>query len=253
MKPSVLIVISLFVCSCVYSQQNNFEEERPANLFPTAEIVTRYHNEWTVKNYRKRIDVFKNDIPTSGCVFFIGNSITQQGGDWSERFGGSNIKNRGIAGDVTDGVLKRLDEIVYYKPKAIFILIGINDLFNIHYKEDTKGMKYDKIIPSAHYVGKNITKIAKTLHNRLPNTKIYVRTVMPTRRDFLKEDILKVNKVINKESKKGYFALIDFYSEFVDDLGYLAKGLTNDGVHLNEAGYKKWVDIEKETVNEFYH
>ena len=36
--------------------------------------------------------------------------------------------NRG-GGDTTDGVLARLDEIIYFKPKAV-LLIGINDLWN---------------------------------------------------------------------------------------------------------------------------
>ena len=39
------------------------------------------------------------------------------------------LVNRGISGDFTNGVLARLEEITHYKPKAIFLLIGVNDLF----------------------------------------------------------------------------------------------------------------------------
>ena len=58
-------------------------------------------------------------------IIFIGNSITEGGKNWSEKFNIPNIRNRGISGDVTDGVLERLDEIIFFKPKAVFILIGI--------------------------------------------------------------------------------------------------------------------------------
>lgn len=242
----------LLAFSLVYSQEKDNPIQIPSNLFPAEKIVTRYHNGWTVGNYQKRIESFKKDVPNFGCVFFIGNSITQQVENWNEKFETENIMNRGIAGDVTDGVLKRLNEIVYYHPKAVFILIGINDLFNLHHKEEAKNLVYDKIIPSAEYVGNNIIKISKTLHKQLPDTKIFVRTVLPTNRTFLKEDILKINNLILKKEKKGYYSVIDLYSEFVNNSGFLNKDLTKDGVHLNDAGYKKWVEFEKPILNEVY-
>ena len=81
--------------------------------------------------YHKRIDEFKNNPIGSGKIVFLGNSITEAGGDWNKRFVSANkIVNRGISGDITEGVLSRLDEIIHYKPIAVFILIGINDIFN---------------------------------------------------------------------------------------------------------------------------
>ncbi|MGY5353848.1 GDSL-type esterase/lipase family protein [Wenyingzhuangia sp. IMCC45467] len=221
-------------------------------MFPVEAVVTGYHNDWTIKSYQRRIADFKKDIPEQGDVFFIGNSITQQGRDWNEKFELNHIKNRGIAGDVTDGVLARLDEIVYYQPKAIFILIGVNDLFNLHQKEDKSArFKYDKTIPSAKYVGKNIIKIAKTLHQKLPDTKLFVRTVLPTRKDFLKNDILEINKLIKKSEKKGYYTVVDLHRVFVDNFGYMKKELTKDGVHLNDKGYQQWVNFEKPLLSQF--
>ena len=43
-----------------------------------------------------------------GGIVFLGNSITEQGGDWGKRLGWSSLKNRGISGDVTEGVLRDL-------------------------------------------------------------------------------------------------------------------------------------------------
>ena len=101
-------------------------------------------------------------------------------------------------------------------------------------------------------LGKTILKIAKKIHHKSPITKIYVRTLLPTRREYLKEDILLVNKMIRKNEAKGYYEVIDFYAQFVDTKGELIEQLTKDGVHLNDKGYKKWVDFEKPIIQGLY-
>lgn len=233
-----------------FGQSSQPETKESTQLFPTKTIVSRYHNDWSQKYYPKRIQEFKKEPLESGEIVFIGNSITEGGHDWSARFGIKHIRNRGIAGDVTDGVLKRLNEIIYSKPKGVFILIGINDLFNLHHNEDNRALIYDKIVPSTEYIGKNILKIAKIIHRKSPATKIYVRTLLPSRREYIKEDILEVNKIIKKNESKGYYEVIDLYTQFADANGELPKELTKDGVHLNEKGYQKWVDFEKPIVEE---
>ncbi len=101
-------------------------------LYPAANTVIKYHNnDWSRNNYTNRIQLFKSEPLKFGEIVFIGNSLTEQGADWSIKFGIRGVRNRGIAGDVTDGVLKRLDEIIYYKPKSVFLLIGVNDIFNL--------------------------------------------------------------------------------------------------------------------------
>ncbi len=247
MKNSLLSIAVFLVFSlAIYGQKNEVTEKQLDKLYPTKEVVTRYHNTWTQKHYRSRIQSFKNEPLQEGEIVFVGNSITEQGRNWSERFGIDHIRNRGIAGDVSSGVLERLDELVYFEPKAIFILIGINDLYNIHHElEKRETIQYDKIIPSAEFVGKNILKITRKLHRKLPDTKIYVRTVMPTRRDFLKAEILEVNALLRKHKDDGVYTLIDFHKLFSDEEGRLIKELTKDGLHLNESGYKKWVEFEK--------
>jgi len=219
-----------------------------AKLYPTKIKISRYHSNWTQKYYPKRIQEFKQDPLNFGEIVFIGNSITEGGRDWSGKFGIAHIRNRGIAGDVTDGVLKRLNEITYFKPKAVFILIGINDLFNRHHEEDNPALKYDKVVPSSRYIGKNILKIAKIIHRRSPDTKIYVRTLLPTQRTFLKEDILFINGMIRQNEHKGYYKAIDLYAQFVDDKGELSRQFTKDGIHLNDLGYEKWVNFEKPII-----
>jgi lysophospholipase L1-like esterase len=247
-KKQLFFLIAIVFSMNALGQSKPLTVKEKAKLYPTKEIVSHYHNDWTQSHYKKRIEDFENKPLESDEIVFIGNSITEKGRDWTEKFNIAHIRNRGIAGDVTDGVLKRLNEIVYFKPKAVFILIGINDLFNLHHEEAGGNFKYDKIVPSTDYVGKNILKITKIIHRKSPETKIYIQTVLPTRREYLKEDVLSVNKIIKKNEAKGYYKVVDLYSQFVDENGELIKALTVDGVHLSDKGYEKWVKIEKPLI-----
>lgn len=215
-----------------YITVNTIEE-----LYPNDSVSIRYHGSWTKVNYKQRIEEFKNDPLHFGDIVFVGNSITEQGGDWSKKLNIQNVRNRGIAGDVTDGVLKRIDEITYYEPKTVFLLIGINDLFNLHFQKE---------IPSTDYVANNIIKIAETIHKESPKTKVYVQTILPTSEDYMVEYIEKVNAKIRTHKNNSFYQLIDLHKEFVNHNGLMKPNLTSDGTHLNESGYKVWIEaIEK--------
>ncbi|MES2573806.1 MAG: GDSL-type esterase/lipase family protein [Bacteroidota bacterium] len=245
----IFLALFLLVSSINSSAQSSLPASKTSKLYPAKKIVSHYHNDWARNYYPKRIQEFKNKPLQWGEIVFIGNSITEGGNDWSVKFAIPSIRNRGIAGDVTDGVLKRLDEIIYFKPKAVFILIGINDLFSLHHTEDNPALDYHKIVPSTAYIGKNILKIAQKIHRKSPSTKLYVRTLLPSHRSYLKEDILAVNSIIRKNEAKGYYEVIDLYAQFVDAQGELPHELTQDGVHLNEKGYQKWVRFEKPIID----
>ncbi|WP_435132173.1 GDSL-type esterase/lipase family protein [Formosa sp. A9] len=232
MKQQLLIktlIISLYFCCGInlFAQQSTPID----SLYPDTTLKITYHNAWTSKEYPRRIKQFKEQPLKPGEIVFLGNSITQMGRDWSEKFNTTGIRNRGIAGDVTDGILARLDEIIYFKPKAVFILIGINDLFNLHKNEG---------IPSATYVGKNIVKIARTIKRESPNTAVYVQTVLPTKYNYLQAHITEVNQLL--KANKQYYNLIDLHQQFVNDADFIKDELTNDGTHLTPEGYSVWVE-----------
>lgn len=212
----------------------------PEKLYPPDSIIIKYQTDWTKNHYKERINAFKKDPLYFGDLVFIGNSITEGGGNWSDKLGVANVRNRGISGDITDGVLQRLDEITYFKPKAIFILIGINDLFNILYQKE---------IPSAEYVGKNILKIAEIINKKSPSTKIYIQTLLPTSKDFMIENIDIVNTIIKSNEKKSIYEVIDLNEMFKGQDGLLKVELTTDGTHLNDAGYDLWVKQIEQFIN----
>ena len=56
-----------------------------------------------------------------GDTVFLGDSITEAG-KWYELFPQSNVRNRGIGGDVTTGIIARLDQITDGQPALIHLL-----------------------------------------------------------------------------------------------------------------------------------
>ena len=229
-----LLYILIFLTGC--ANVKSISREKFEKLYPPDSITIIYHTDWTKSHYRERVQEFKKDPIHRGDIVFIGNSITEGGKDWGLKLNLPNVKNRGISGDCTDGVLQRLDEINYFKPKVIFILIGINDLFNLYYQ---------KQIPSPEYVGNNIVKIVNEIHKKTPKTKVYVQTILPTSKDFMKENIDKVNRIIKSHENMKSYQVIDLNTAFSDEKGFLKYDLTYDGTHLNDAGYAVWVDLLK--------
>jgi len=171
-------------------------------------------------------------------IIFLGNSITDNC-EWSELFQNPKIKNRGIGGDDTDGVLERLDEIVSSKPEKVFMLIGTNDL------------AYGK---SVEHVLDNTRLILDEISTASPATKIYVHSVLPvddavhyTRKN---SDIILINQELEKLVKERGLVYIDLFPEFVDKNGILDKNYSLDGLHLNGEGYLLWKKIINGYVNE---
>jgi lysophospholipase L1-like esterase len=69
------------------------------------------------------------------------------------------IKNRGIMGDDSFGILNRISPVAESKPKKIFLMIGINDLSE-HIKTDS--------------VAQNYANIIKRIRSISSHTKIYI-------------------------------------------------------------------------------
>ena len=60
-------------------------------------------------------------------IVMLGDSITDGVSNWNELLQNCEVQNRGINGDISKGVLDRLDTVNKSIKKA-FIMIGINDI-----------------------------------------------------------------------------------------------------------------------------
>ena len=187
--------------------------------------------------YELKVAQFKSYPNAANDIVFLGNSITANT-DWAELLGMANVKNRGISGDITFGVLERLDEVIEGKPAKVFILIGINDI--------------SRNIPD-HVITANHRKMVARIKAGSPKTKIYFQTLMPVNNTFDKfknhynkdEHIAAVNQGIKDLAKKEKIEVIDLHPHFLDSDKRLVKEYTHDGLHLTVAGYQKWTDVLK--------
>jgi hexosaminidase len=182
--------------------------------------------------YHQRVLHFRTLPPAKGDIIFLGNSITD-GGEWSELFGDLKIKNRGISGDITAGVLNRLDEVAKRKPAKVFLLIGVNDLAG--------NTSPDSVV-------KNILLIAAYLKQETPSSQLFVQSILPVNDAFGKfsghtgkaAQIRQVNKRLKEKAANHPYTFLDLYSAFAGPNGKLKEDLTNDGLHLLGKGYLLW-------------
>ncbi|MGK0412126.1 MAG: lysophospholipase L1-like esterase, partial [Polaribacter sp.] len=143
-------------------------------------------------------------------------------------------RNRGIAGDTSDGIIARLNEITFYKPEKLFLLIGINDLFHN---------------PNAgQNIHENILHIIDEIHNKSPDTEIFVHTVLPTTTDNLIPKINSLNALLENSASLKSYTFINLHQRFVLLNGKMNMEYSTDGVHLNEKGYEIWSEIIKNII-----
>lgn len=198
----------------------------PANLNDT--LFSTY--------YQQRVSLFRTLPVQPNQVVFLGNSITD-GAEWNELINQhSGILNRGISGDLTAGVLNRLDEVTNRHPSKIFLLIGTNDL--------ARGISADSVI-------KNILLIATLVHKSTPNTKLYIQSIFPVNPYYKlfashtgnTQKILMINQILKQKAEKHYYTYIDIHSILKDKNNLMNRAFSNDGLHLKGIGYQRWKHI----------
>lgn len=69
------------------------------------------------RHYNQRVAEFERLAPIDSTqIVMLGNSLTENAGDWNERLQVDNVVNRGIIGDTAEGMSERLCQILPGKP-----------------------------------------------------------------------------------------------------------------------------------------
>jgi lysophospholipase L1-like esterase len=188
--------------------------------------------------YQDKKSHFETLPKSEAEIIFLGDSITDLC-EWAEVFQNDRIKNRGICGDTTDGILNRIDNIVESQPQKLFLMIGINDI--------NQGRKLGDIL-------NNYKVIIKTFKGKMPKTKVFIQSVLPVNNQFflnngVNDKVVEINIALRELAKEFSFHYIDLFSSFLDSNNQLDAQYTTDGVHLNGQGYLIWKSIiEKEVL-----
>jgi lysophospholipase L1-like esterase len=206
-----------------------------AQAVPVATAIDSiYHNYL----YDQRTAYFKELAIHKGGMVFLGNSITHWG-DWAELLQCPTVKNRGIAGDISYGILARLDEIIDEKPEKIFIMIGVNDI----------GRK----IPLVNTIS-NYKKIINKLRLGLPNTVLYIQSVLPINDKLINRtyytgtnsEIKIMNARLKELAAELNVPYLDIYARLADESGQMPAKFTYDGIHLTAGAYIVWTSFLKQ-------
>ncbi|TAH68304.1 MAG: lysophospholipase [Anaerolineaceae bacterium] len=190
------------------------------------------------QTFMSRLDwfIYLNKMAPKGGVVFVGDSLTQEF-LIRDVYPNRNYHNRGIGGDTTVGLLKRMDESIYQlEPSKVVLLIGTNDFAILHSTPET--------------VTDNIERICRSIKEKLPGTELVLESIYPTiSQDYKQIDEEAIsqrsNIVIDAANEKLKLIAADMQIEYVDinsslkdANGQLKKEISRDGLHLNTKGYE---------------
>ena len=207
------------------------------NVVILSVFAYKFYNNWfesTVLRTPFRSSLFNYSPKKEGLIYFVGDSHTE-GFELNEYLDNPLARNRGIWGDLSTGVLKRIDSIAIRHPSKLFLMIGVNDIFTGADPKDIAG---------------NVEKIMIRITALSPNTKVYIESVLPTDKPILHSNeptymaIKTLNNYYSILSTKYNAVFINLYPDFLQEKS-LKQEYSYDGLHMNGKGYQKWAELLK--------
>lgn len=179
--------------------------------------------------YKAKVSVFDTMQTTDVDVVMLGASHVEFG-PWSELFPDHKIANRGVSGDTTIGVLRRLDNILKLNPKTVFFVIGGND-----FNSDKRA-----VADTADLYMETVDKLIDA------NLRVVMLSAPLWGQQYpvITQQLAELNAEIEKRSKQSKATYVDFNQALTDGT-YLLDKYTYDGIHLNGPGYLIWADAMK--------
>lgn len=183
------------------------------SVMETANVTSRYIQTTDCHQY------FGNKAD----VVMFGDSITDWG-LWHEMFPEIKIVNRGIAGDNTKGMLRRIETTLQLEPNQVFVMAGINDL--------AQGCSVDDVF------NRYMTMLDIWQQH---NIKPVVQSTLYTgaRIAFLNPYVTELNALLLETCQSRGITFVDVTSELCPNQ-YLPQIHSCDDLHLNATAYQKW-------------
>jgi acyl-CoA thioesterase I len=177
-------------------------------------------------------------------VVFLGDSITDY---WNlpDYFPGKPYINRGIDGQSTPEMLVRFrQDVIALHPQVLVVLAGTNDIAGVTGRTSNEDIE-------ANYA--SMAELA-----RLHRIRMVFASVLPVNNythnaeeSFAlrpRDRILALNKWLRDYCAKNRFVYLDYFSALVDQRGMLKRGLSDDGVHPADAGYKIMAPLAEKAI-----
>jgi lysophospholipase L1-like esterase len=187
--------------------------------------------DWFVNIWRERREKFAAEQADQlHALVFFGDSITQGwGDDFKGRFPNIKTANRGISGDITRGLLARLDDdVLSLNPSGVVLLIGTNDI-------DVK-VRHEEIAA-------NVKRLLGRMSAHDPEMPIILCQVFPTSGKMNRptEKIRELNRRLAEVARGNeHVTVLDTYTLFANEDGEAKLDEFPDLLHPNDVGYAKW-------------
>jgi lysophospholipase L1-like esterase/Na+-transporting methylmalonyl-CoA/oxaloacetate decarboxylase gamma subunit len=181
----------------------------------------------------KRSERIMQQSPKTVSIVMLGNSITENGGDWNDRLGRSDILNSGQGGYTTGQMIWLLNSCVLKaRPRYCFTLAGINDI--------SLGVPVERIFQNYQTIID--TLLANDIQPVIQSTLFQTGNLSGNRKVSYLNYLLK-DYCIGKN-----IAFIDL-NHFMSDTNGLIPEYTTDGTHLSERGYDIWTEKLKQVIS----
>lgn len=160
-------------------------------------------------------------------IVMLGDSITRNV-DWHELLGRQDIANRGIGGDISEGMLHRLSHIFKLKPQFVFLMAGINDI------------KANEATPEiiAQNIQLIVTKLEKHQIKPVLTSTLYVSSSEKKHKS-INQKVDQLNTLLKQLAEEKDIRYIDLNSKLANGQS-LDKKYSADGVHLLGNAYEIW-------------
>lgn len=231
MKTKIIALLLVFVAVLstvvyiteVYLPQSFFGTELRPDL-------QRYYDSKVLEFEGENSEIEKRSVD----VAFIGDSLTDHY-DVARFYPGITTLNRGIAGDNSYGLERRLDVSLYtVSPKVVVLLIGSNNLCGMM-------QNYEDIILS--------------IKDNLPDSDLIILSVPPMDGILRRwnNGLIAFNNVKLKAlADKHGCAYVDIYTHLLDhERNVLRADYTYDGLHFVDAGYEVITSLVRPVIDSF--
>jgi acyl-CoA thioesterase-1 len=220
---------------------------------PTAEEVSKrqaetdekLRNDWpNLAKYRDANAKLSTPLNNENRVIFFGNSITEGWAPYfATMFPGKPYIGRGISGQTTPQMLVRFrQDVISLKPRVVVILAGTNDIAG-NTGPSTIEMIEDNLASMAELAKSN--GITAVLSSVLP---VFDYPWKPGLEPAPK--IIALNRWMKDYAREHGAVYLDYHSAMADARGGMRDGLSTDGVHPNEAGYKLMAPLAEQAITE---
>ncbi|MEZ9857918.1 SGNH/GDSL hydrolase family protein [Vibrio splendidus] len=194
-----------------------------------SEIQQRGHS---MSRYIMTSDNHRHFSPNADLVMF-GDSITEWA-PWADIFRDVSMVNRGLAGDTTTGMLRRIDTTLNVKPKLVCFMAGINDLAQGYDVEHI----YQNYIDMLKVWQENDIRI-------LVQSTLYVGSKLQG----LNSSVELLNSKISEYCSQQGIAFLDVNSVLSPNK-LLSNEYSCDDLHLNAKAYQAWSKVLQPKIEE---